>query len=101
MKYSPILVTHPSVPSGAWTKITVQNPDSRKFLRIVNENSSVNYRIETCRANQVAGLVAGSGELLTPGGSIEENYDGSSTQHFYAYQASGGALTTLSVKEGV
>ena len=99
--HTPLPTTHPSVPSGAWTKINTVSGSNRRRLLVVNENSSVNYRIETCGAHEVAALGASSGLILTPGGSYTENYDSLSSANVYAYQGSGGALTTLAVKEGV
>jgi len=100
--------THPSIPSGAWTKVTAIEGSRRKRLILLNEDPTNTFRFEICNSTVAATLGATSGLPLAPatggvgtGGLYEEDYDNLTTEHAYVYQASGGALTTLAVKEGV
>jgi hypothetical protein len=94
--------THTSIPTATWTKITtVTGRQGRRYLLVVNEDSSTNFRLETCNATEAASLTSASGILLSPGGSYEEKEGlNISLEDVYVYQASGSSRTTLSVKEG-
>ena len=112
--YSPNPTDHPTIPSGAWTKISQFGESAgrpRKLLMIWNEDTSTQFRIEILRAGVTPAslpLGATDGFPLDPaasatstGGSYLEDYDMIATGDVYAYQASGGRLTTLGIREGV
>ena len=93
MNYQP--ACHPSVPSGAWTKIANKNL-SRKEIVIVNESASALYRValqETAPADATGGIAMGSGAAVT---TMDADYNGS----VWAYQASGAANLELVIQEG-
>jgi hypothetical protein len=94
--------THPSIPDSTWTVLNVlpggQENNGRTSLMIVNENTTVTFRIETgCNA---APTSATAGLPFAPGGIYQEDFDNTTDGYVYAYQTSGGALTSLAVKEG-
>ena len=93
MNYQPAY--HPSVPSGAWTKVVSANL-SRKEIVIVNESASALYRValqEAQPADATGGFAMGSGSAIS---TMEANYNGS----VWAYQASGADNSELVIQEG-
>ena len=95
-----IATTHPSIPTATWTKVnTYTGRQGRQGILVINENSSVNFRLEPCNATEAALLTSASGILLTPGGHYEENKLNTTMEDIYVYQASGGALTSLAISE--
>lgn len=105
MQYVPLATTHPSIPNAAWTKVTAVPGRDRRYLLIINEDPTNTFRIETVQAGAPAPSGATAGFPLGPGtpagGYFEETYDNLGVSDVYAYQASGGPLTSLAVKEGV
>ena len=95
--------THPSILTATWTKLTTlpggQENNGRTALLIVNENTTVTFRIET--GCLTAPTTATAGIPLAPGGIYQEDIDNITNGYVYAYQTSGGTLTSLAVKEGI
>jgi hypothetical protein len=74
----------------------------RKRLILVNEDTTNVWRFEIIQPNEAVPTLATEGLPLYPnGGCMVEDYTGCSTGDVYAYQASGGALTSLAVQEAV
>ena len=103
--FVPLAVTHPSVATATWTKVSAVDGKQRKYLKVSNESQSVVWRVCRVPAGAAAPTAAGDGEPLNYGASgnhgevIEETLV-LSRSDVYAYQASGGPLTTLAVTEG-
>lgn len=96
MSYSPLDTTHTSIPDTTWTKVNTLPGVERRFLMLVNETGAA-FRVET---SDTIPTLATEGFALANGATYTEAGDTRSTQNVYVYQASGGALITLSIKEG-
>ena len=91
--------TRPTIIDSTWTKILAENP-ARKLYRIVNEDATNTFRVAE---QDVQPTGANDGNLLpagSPGGYLQTSYDDEYNGNVWAYQTSGGSLTTLNVKEG-
>jgi len=106
--FVPIATTHTSIATATWTKINAKKGDARKFLRVINEDTSNVWRLALVGNGGTVPTLSTQGFPLTASsatgpllGSIyEEHGDKRSSGDVYAYQASGGPLTTLAVTEG-
>lgn len=96
MAYVPVDTAHPSIPSGAWTKVNTIAGKDRRFFMAVNETGS-DFRVET---SDTLPTLATAGFKLADGQVYQEAGVTCSSADIYVYQSSGGALTTLSIKEG-
>lgn len=96
MAYVPIDTAHTSIATATWTKVnTIQGKD-RRFLMLVNE-SGEDFRVETSYAEPSG---ATKGFKLADGQVYQEAGVTCSAADVWVYQASGGPLITLSIKEG-
>lgn len=117
-KRSPLPTAYPTIPSGAWTKVTtipgvsqlgrgIYNMDTAdifRFLVLVKPNGVADAAWATA-VNATYGATAGKPLGIAPsaglcGGTYEENYDNLTTGDIWVYQGSGGNLVTLAVDEG-
>jgi len=99
----PLPESRPSIPTGAWTKVTTIEPAKRTMLRVVNVDASNVFRVCLVPVGGAAPTAATAGLPLlagSPGGAYEENTMNGTYADIYAYQASGGTLATLFVQEG-
>lgn len=90
--------THPTIATETWTLLTTIPGQTRRSLIVVNENTTVTFRIET--GCYEAPTVATAGIPLAPGGIYQEDDGDRTGGHVYVYQSSGGPLTSIAVKEG-
>jgi len=106
--FVPIATTHPSIPNETWTKITTKKGDARKFLHVINEDTNNAWRLAlvgnggTVPTLSTQGFPLSASSSTSPrlGSIYEEHGDKRSSGDVYAYQDSGGPLTTLAVTEG-
>ena len=113
MVYSPLPTAYPSIPSGVWTKVNTRNPETKKHFVLANHDTTNAFRflklpVSLTSASVNATYGATAGKILAPasdathvGGTDEETKDNISIADIWVYQASGGALATLAVDEGV
>ena len=94
----PVATMHPSLTNATWVIVSAVPWRDRTFLRLVNEDPAVDVRFEIATA--IPTLATEGTLLYANGGFVEE--DTFVTQgNVYAYQASGGAIITLAVTEGM
>jgi hypothetical protein len=105
MPLKPIATNHPSIPNATWTRVNTSR-NAKRRITLVNEDPSNQFSfIKVAVGASVAGLTSSDGLPLDPGGGsltggIYETPPGMTEKSdVYAYQASGGALTTLGVFE--
>ena len=97
-------VTHPSIPSATWTKVSVIPAGStmpRKLLVLMNEDGTNTFRFEFVQAGGSVPTLATQGLPLYSHGEVTYDHTACPTGDVYVYQASGGALTSLGVMEGI
>jgi len=100
-QHSPIPTAHPSIPTATWTKVNTVPGNRRKYLLLLNEDAANTFRVETVASGGAAPTQATDGWPIKAGNWYEQTYDNLSTGDVYVYQASGGPIATLAVKEGV
>lgn len=93
--------THPSLTDATWTKVNTlvgkkNGQQVRAAIHLRNEDTANIIRFEL---TDTAPTLATEGRELRPGDFFFEDGFASTVDDVYAYQASGGDLTTLAVSE--
>jgi len=91
--------THPTITTATWTKVNAKSHSSGYACLILNEDATATFRFEVVANGETVPTTAAHGTKLVAGQGYQWDYDGLLLGDLYVYQASGGSLATLAVRE--